>query len=351
MLDLVAIRLRNWLVKGLANAVDLESYITDGAEYEGAWRMLVDDKASMRLLAASTAAMLVLAATSSANVDMVASQAAREAVFDKGTAIKAILDDSVSRAAWYNTFKIAVNDAPNTIKLKRQVFTASGTWTHPGVTDDLVGISAVCVGSGSSGNQSGSGYGGAGGGGGAIVAATVTPASVTADVTVTVGARVNVTSVTASVAGATSSFGAFVTAAGGSAAGTGSGGAGGVGGGSSSSGNWLDQYLLLAAWQVSANVKGGTGGAACTVTTPANFGGNATSANALTLGLGGSVSKASGAAYSGGGASGVTSQSSVGTDAALTAYGAGGGGASYSASALQGADSGPGLVVVHWIIS
>ena len=114
--------------------------------------------------------------------------------------------------------------------LKNQLFTSSGTWTAPtGVT--TVRVTVIAGGAGSYNDGTNSNYGGTGGS--AIGYYTVTPTTV---YTVTVGtAGIGVATGT-SGAGLTSSFGALISATGGSGATSAAAGTGGAG----SSGNIMN---------------------------------------------------------------------------------------------------------------
>lgn len=114
---------------------------------------------------------------------------------------------------------------------KMEIFTANGTWTSTGKTD-LKRIRVTCYGGGGGGGSD------SGGGGGGISQCVLELTDVTTSVAVTIGGGGG-----SGAGGGTTSFGAYITATGGSAGSSYTGGAGGTSGGAGgASGNPV--YLL-----------------------------------------------------------------------------------------------------------
>lgn len=203
----------------------------------------------------------------------------------------------------------------------RQVFDASGTWTKPG-TGTVALIQAW--GAGGSGGRGGAAHGGGGGGGGAYIEKLVAVASLSAAVTVTIGAggvAISADDTDGNVGGDTT-FGAYLAAYGG---GGGSGdnagdNAGGGGGG------------LTSAGSTAVTTTGGTGGG------PAgSIGGASTAAanNANPFGGagGGSANSAGGVGLYGGGGGGAGDTITTGLAGGASVFGGGGGGGGCGATA------------------
>jgi hypothetical protein len=356
--NLTTIRLKELLLGNSISSATFETLLAS-ASYRSAWGSMCNRRAAIKAIAGSAVAMAIVAGSTTASTDLLAFPESKTVVFQSGKALKAIVNNATGRTVWAPTLSFMLASNPGLIKLKRQVFTASGTWTYPAhvAPGALEDVRTVCVGGGGGGaGISGaiSGAGG-GGGGGALVATVLSPASLTISQAITVGAAGTGSSGTGASGGGTTSFGAFASAAGGSP-GTGvtvnlTVGAGGAGGGAASSGNWYSTAILTAAWQDAAVVRGGAGGAGHATT--GVTGGSATSANALTLGAGGAGGVGSaaqpGGPYSGGGGGG-SYLSGSGAIATATSYGAGGSGAGNNGSgSLTGRDGVVGCCVVHWI--
>jgi hypothetical protein len=210
----------------------------------------------------------------------------------------------------------------------RQVFTAGGTWNKPaGVTVVFV----QCWGGGGSGGRGGAGDGGGGGGGGAYAEKYIAISSVSAAVSITVGAggAAQTADDTAGNQGADSSFGAYLTAFGGGA-GAGSSSAGGGGGGG-----------LLAAGGNASTSTGASGGVPLGIIGSETTGA-AGNANPFGGGGGASASTNGGTAIYGGGGGGFGSNASAPTVGGDSIFGGGGGGG--GADTSGGAAPGTGIV-------
>jgi hypothetical protein len=199
----------------------------------------------------------------------------------------------------------------------RQVFDASGTWTKPGA-----GTVALIQtwGAGGSGGRGGAGDGGGGGGGGAYAEKLVALASLSASVSVTIGAggAAQTSDSTDGSAGGDTTFGAYLTGYGGGAGnGDNAGDNGGGGGGG-----------LTSAGSSGAVAAGGAGGG------PAgSIGGVSTAAegNANPFGGGGGGGTtgsdvAGGGGLFGGGGGGMGGGGSNETAGGFSVFGGGGGG-------------------------
>lgn len=207
----------------------------------------------------------------------------------------------------------------------RQQFDASGTWTKPGT-----GTVALmqCWGGGGSGGRGGNGDGGGGGGGGAYIEKYIALASLSAAVTVTIGAggTAQTADDTDGNTGGDTTFGAYLTAYGG---GKGNGDNAGDNGGGGGGG-------LTSAGSSGAAAAGGVGGG------PAgNIGGVSTAAvnnaNPFGGGGGGSSGSAGGGALFGGGGGGMGSGTNTEQAGGFSIFGgAGGGGGSDTGTGAAG---------------
>lgn len=342
-MNLKQIVLRNAIIAGTLSGAQLQTELANAASFSN-FQVLVADTPSMEQFAASTTAMTTILGSALATGALKTSQEAMANLANNPVGLGVLLDISTLRTEYVVDLnaRAILNGLVNVNggKLKRQVFTASGTWTYP--TSGLHKISVACVGGGGGGGSANGTIGSSGGGGagGAIAASTLTVSSITGNVTVTVGSGG-----AQNTAGGSTSFGAHLTATGGSggtAAGSGVNAAGGAAVGSDS-GNWLDTALTTTFWQQTASVQSGGGGTFGTN----NNGFDAVSANSLTLGTGGSSgTNAPGTAYGGGGASGGAGGAGV---AAAANSGAGGGGGRGNGSGQNGGAGGSGLVVVYWV--
>lgn len=209
-----------------------------------------------------------------------------------------------------------------------QTFTASGTWNKPG--SGTWAFIQAWGGGGSGGSTNSTSNAGGGAGGGAYCALWMPLASLTASVTVTIGAGgIAVSGSTLGNAGGDSTFGAYLTAYGGGGGGSTApgGNSGGGGGGSGSKG--------VSSGGTGTGVSGGRG--ATTNSTLAGGVGGASGANGGAGGIdsggggGGNFNGtdgAGGAAYQGGGGGGGGTQSAgaAGGPGGASKYGGGGGG-------------------------
>lgn len=215
--------------------------------------------------------------------------------------------------------------------MDRQVFTASGTWTKPaGGTQALI----ECWGGGASGGKATTNTAGGGGGGGAYASKMIALASLSASVSVTVGAggTAQTTALTAGNPGGDTSFGSVLSAFGGGAgAGSGTATNGGGGGGGS-------QAAGAAGSGSAGDSTGGAGGTPRGSLGAATWGAGNTAgdANCNSFGGGGGgggdsvigtdVGGAGGAALLGGGGGGSGQQDGAVAAGAGSVFGGGGGG-------------------------
>jgi hypothetical protein len=238
---------------------------------------------------------------------------------------------------------------------RRKVFTSSGTWTRPAGVDL---IHFTVVGGGGNGGDGleasvdGDGAGGGGGGAGAVRIGTM---PVVGDITVTVGAASEDSTITDGTTTITATAGsdgldAYLTeapetyggnggAGGGFGAGGGGGGAGGtVSGSAGDGGNWETAGTSGTPEYQEEQTSGGVGGS--------------------TIGHGGICAYTGGTAgiglYGGGGGSaGYGSNGAAGgttgtAGANASGYGAGGGGGGGNTASAAGGTGGPGLVIIEW---
>jgi hypothetical protein len=245
--------------------------------------------------------------------------------------------DSADRIPTQRAVKEYVDANAGGDGLDRQVFTASGTWNKPANGD--VAFVQVWGGGGSGGRRGGSG-GGAGGGGGSYIEAWLPLSSLPSSVAVTVGAggAGRTGNFEAGAAGGSSSFGAYLTANGGSGGQhDGTSGAGGAGGSTDSAGGFAGG--TAGAPNGGTSVYGGGGGGRGS--NPAGTGGSSIYGGGGGGG-GHSSSGAAGGASGAGGAGGAGGNGAVSGTAGATP---GGGGGGTSTGATSGAGGG-GMVIV-----
>jgi len=212
-----------------------------------------------------------------------------------------------------------------------QTFTASGTWTKPGVgTLTMV----IAWGAGGSGSKSGTANNSSGGGGGGYSINTFQTSALSATETVTIGAggTAQSSSNTSGNTGGNTTFGTKLTAyggAGGQHGGSGGGGGGMTGAGSAGTGGAPQSVTSSATvWQPFGGASGTTSG----VGFPAVYGGasgaqgNGASAGGASVygGGGGGCSAGAGGVSTFGGAGGAGS-TTTGTDGSAPAGGGGSG--------------------------
>lgn len=351
------------LLGGYIDSAALETALTTNDQFAGAWKRLLRSGTAKALIA-STTAFTIIAGSATAfgqllelsGTQLAASDSATEAISNNSTAIKTVVTNSIYLNLWNNVpanktrLQARINASGS--KLKRQEWTSSGTWTAPGTP--IVALSVFAVGSGGSGGvggwNGGSTAGEAGSGGSGAESATK---SATTSLPIT-----NQTITVASGAAATSSFGSFLTAAGGV---TGSKGGSTTSGGGSDVSSIYDITPSSAIWQPNtASKQGGNGG------NGGSSGGNVNGTAGLvglsgTGGVAGTVVGGPAATSSGGGSgigtgggsgaiiypsgAGGANGGSVGSGN----YGCGGGGGSGTSVGSNGGTSGDGLVIAYWV--
>jgi hypothetical protein len=241
----------------------------------------------------------------------------------------------LTNSSYYNTYKgtpanytILKNQVNATgSKLKRQLITASGTWTPP--TNGMSIMTVVVIGPGGNG---GPGTQGGGGAGGAVTFVNLQTGLPTGAVTVLIP-------VLGSGAGSQTQFGSIASAnAGGNGA---SGGIAGVGTGATTNGgssSITDTDIVNSAWQLNSLTNVGANGGGASTNGSASFAGNG--------GTGGAAGGSAATNIAAGGGGGGTSVGN-GTSATSSAYGAGGGGGG-SATGTAGS-GGPGVIILYWL--
>lgn len=362
MPSLAAKELKIDLLSSVYTGTTLESALAS-AVFTANFVELITDNGSAATLCSSSAAMTAICNSATARSLCLLSsnflyQAARS---DNATAcicqtngnfIASIISSATYLRYWQNNannkqrLKDQINAAGS--KLKRQVFTSSGTWTKP---TTLLAFSYF-LGAGGGGGSTGVAAGGSGGGGGGqTMVGTVAVGSVTTNQTITIGAGG-----AAGSAGSNSSIGSLVTATGGSANTTSTSGAGG--GGSTSGGGYLNFFdndpQNAIAQPITAAQIGGVGGNGATTATN---GVDATDGYILYSrgggGMGGTGVNGFGGlagnygAGGGGGGRGTTGTTSA-SAATNNSSGGGGGGGNNSGAGTNGFTGGSGLCVIYW---
>lgn len=352
------------LLGGNISSANLETKLTTDDAWLGAWRALLKSGTSKALIANTTAFGIIAGSNTAfgelitaAGTQLAASDSATIAISNDSNAIKTVVTNQTYLDFWNtvpaNKARLQARINASGSKLKRQVWTSSGTWTAP--VTPIVALSVFAIGGGGTG-ASGGWNGGStqaesGGGGSGAESATksATTSLPTTNQTVTVGLWAS-----------TSSFGSFLTAAAGqNGIRPTSGSAQAVGGGSDV-GTIYDTDPENAIWQpATANKKGGSGGVAFAGSYNSNgFAG----ASGLTGG-GGAGGTQNGSSCtqanngtglgSGGGSGAFIYPYGAGAANGLTAfapnYGSGGGGGSGTAILSAGGTGAPGLVVAYWV--
>lgn len=356
------------LLAGTLSGSELETALTTNASaYLGPWReilkttelnALLNSPTALAAIFASETAFDALLNSGDSGYALAASDSATLLISNTSAAAKTVVTNSAYLDFWWtvpaNKTRLQNRINASGSKLKRQVWTSSGTWTAPGAP--IVALSVFAVGKGGDGGVGGwdggstTGQPGAGGSGAESAAKSATTSLPTTNQTVTVSTTI----VTPS------SFGAFLTAA----CGVNGAQAGPpTTGGGSTVGTIYDADPTNAIWQPNTGSKQGGSGA---------FGGGGNSnnnGNAGSAGLTGSggaggtviagpaaTAAGAGTGIGSGGGSGANIYPSGaagvnGSSALSTNYGSGGGGGSGTASVANGGLGAPGLVVAYWVES
>lgn len=349
------------LLGGYIDSAALETALTTNDAFLGAFNRLLKSGTVKALLSSSTAFGVIAGSTSAfaALLDqsgelLAASDSATTAISDNSNAIKTVVTNATYLNLWQNVpanktrLQARINASGS--KLKRQEWTSSGTWTAPGTP--IVALSVFAIGGGGNGGIGGWDGGstraetGSGGSGAESATKSATTSLPTTNQTVTVGA------VTAA-----SSFGAFLTAAGGE---SGIKGTFYPAGGGSDVSAIYDTDFQNAIWQPNtASKRGGDGGWSFNITNNSNgnpgvAGLTGSGGAAGTQGGGSAVSAGagSGAGSGGGGGAAIYPGGAAGANGASVGagnYGCGGGGGSGTSGASTGGTGGSGLVIAYWV--
>lgn len=353
-----AITLRAGLLSGDIDGTELQSRLTTESSQLAAFTELCNARGSFEAIANSSTALPEVLASAAARSVAVASPVAlrvmASSTYATGqlvtTANGALLFAEVLKdttggryshwrniAVNYTRLKSYVNAAGS--KLKRQLFTGSGTWTAPATT---LAWSAFAGGAGGGGGIDGSG--GGGGGGGALVTVNFASSIPSTNQSVTIPSGGTADSATQA---SSTTIGSIVTAVGGFGSTT---TAAGAGGGTTAGGGYLamsDIDVNNAAWQaINATQAGGAGGAGNIV---ANVLGAAGSDGfPRTGGAPGFVTPNTlsqpGTAFGGGGGGACDTAGITGNSAAANSC-AGGSGARTSGAGTGGS----GYAVIYWL--
>lgn len=342
------------------NSSTLETRLTNDTKFLGAWRALLKT-GTVKALISSSVAFGIIAGSSTAMSELLnnagsalaASDSATVAISNNSNAIKTVVTNPTYLNYWNsvpsNKARLAARVNASGSKLKRQIWTTSGTWTAPGTP--IVALSVFCLGpggNGATGSWSPTASCGGGGGGGESATKSATTSLPTSNQTVTVGSP-----------GSSSSFGSFLSAASG-ANGTYNTGAQAAGGGSDS-GVIYDSDPLNAIWQSNtASLQGGYGAHGSFGGSnlnglpgeaglgPSSVGGIAGTTNGISC-----TSAGAGIGYGSGGGSGAgiypSGASAAHGNAAASNSGSGGGGGSGTSTIAVGGSGGTGLVIAWWI--
>jgi len=287
-------------------------------------RLLVNNSTAFGLLANSTGAVASFAESEIATKELSKNSNALYSLITISNLFNAYKNDT-NNWALLNSF---VNKYYS--KLKKQTFTADGTFTQP--SEGLKAMSIVAVGMGGESNLQGGGSGAESG------VNVITSSLPTDNLTIVVGnARLNISTEAEGSSISSPSLGTLLSVLGGKHLGA----IASPGGGSNTGGNFSNGNLTSSPWQFEdCTKKGGDGG----------FGNGATGGNGI-FGTGGSAETATEYARpgngfcSGGGGTfsgGLSAIDNVGSQA--TNYGCGNGASSVRLG-------GPGLVIIHYIIN
>jgi len=330
------------------SGAELDSYIQT-SEGLKAWKILLKSRylsmifakpEALALLFESGTALAGLLAINGAAI--AADDGATASVAASGSALLTVVSDPALFNLWNNTpankarLQALVNQSGS--MLCREVFTSSGTWTHP--AGGILALSLFGVGKGGNGTTSNNPQGGGGGGGGGIKWAFYDSSLPSSDVTVTISG--------------TTSFGAILTfESGGGASGT----SGGTGGSTTTGSAITDATIDTALFQIATgSQQGGVGGngAYFSPSSGGNGGGGLGGTGGGTGGFGNPSSPYTaqggqgGTGIGAGGGGGGSSGSGGSGSAASSGYGNGGGGAA-SAGGGGFAAGNNGKIVAYWI--
>lgn len=252
--------IRDNLLSGSLTAGTLQTALGD-ADNLAAFKLLVNSVRSIKTLISDSTAITAIAGSALAIGVVAQSDYATTQICRNSNALKTILTTATSLTAYTGNssnnarLKNQVNKGAS--KLKRQIFTSSGTFTAPsaGMAARLI----LLIGAGGCGSvsQSTNTIGGGGGGGGETKV-LYEPSPANTSVSITIGAAGE----TQEANGGNTIAGALLTALGGSGA---NDTVGGVGGGTTTNSgrtNLNDTDILNAVWPslVSFAQKGGDGG-------------------------------------------------------------------------------------------
>lgn len=325
-MNLTFINLRNALLEGTVTAAQLDTLISTDAAHRSAVQMFGGHVGTSRMLAESSTAMAIIQQSSQAMYQLLS----REVSYLNLTQSPYFLQPGATGT-----------------KLRRQVFTSSGTWTRP---SGLAFLSVALIGGGGGGGH----Y--SGGGGGEVFvkhypgsAVGTLAAAHQVDVG-TAGGGKAAGSTGSGGAGGSSNFYELPGPVSISAAGGGAGGANAASGGATAStvqfGTWCVPTFSTSFWQPECRVWGGASAANCQLSIYRSATDNV---RILRLGTASTSAGTAGSGIGAGGTWGLTISGFTGSSAAANT-GCGGGGAGWTGSAAGGGNGGTGLVVLHWLL-
>ncbi len=345
------------LLGGGITASQLETELADSLSL-GAFRKLINIGENRQILLQTPGALTAMFGSNYAReslflydeimIDIAQSTIATDYLTRSGAALLELFENSTAFAYYRNTaanytlLKSFVNGANS--KLKRDIFTTSGTFTPAGTLLGLVMAGVAGGGNGATGAPATNQAGGGGSGGEFRI------------IKLTSGLPSSGQSVTVGNAGLTTTLGSLYTATAGNSAANGASTAGATAGTTSGGGtaSITDTDLVNAVWQTTnCSVAGGAGGVGGNGTNSPSGSGNGTAGTAGASGAGGTAgafgASAGGAGSGFGSGGGGGGGNFVGNGGAATVNtGSGGGGCVNGSTAGAG---GTGLLVVYSILS